>query len=298
MARMIVFLMLIVVFLAFLVTLFVALLMLTLVLVAMLLMGGFRMERNAIGAAQIAIGEAHIAPVTGGGQAQSMRGGRDIGVGQLVHVAMTFLVTLLMPFFVVLVVVLVLVFMVLVVMTFMHIEYGALGDFIILHVNVLIAVGQIQAAHMTAQREINRLAVVDRLGFGTHGAAETLEISCGDAVVHHIDNAADRAIGVHQRRRAANDLDLLDVIEADINGMVWTQRRDIADHRAVIQYFDAVAAHAADNRLADGRTKICRRDAKEHIQMLSQRLNACSSHGFTIQNVDGACSGRFVNADK
>ena len=72
MTRMIVFLMLIMVLLAFLVALFVALLMLTLVLVAMLLMGGLRVERNAIGAAQITIGEAHIAPVTGGGQAQSM----------------------------------------------------------------------------------------------------------------------------------------------------------------------------------------------------------------------------------
>ena len=75
MTRMIVSLMLIVVLLAFLVTLFVALLILTLVLVAMLLMGGFRVKRDAIGAAQIAIGEAHISPVTSGRQAQSMRGG-------------------------------------------------------------------------------------------------------------------------------------------------------------------------------------------------------------------------------
>ena len=199
-----------------------------------------------------------------------------------------------MPF----VVVLVLVLMVLAVMAFMHIEYSALGDLIILHVDVLIAVSQIQAAYITAQREINRLTVIDRLGFGTHRATETLKIGCGDAVIHHIDDAADRAIGVHQSRGAANDFDLLDVIEADINGMVRTQRRDIADHRAVMQYFDAVATHATDNRLADGRTKISRRDTQERIHMLSQRLNACSSHGFTIQNVDGTCSGRFVNAYK
>ena len=80
--------------------------------------------------------------------------------------------------------------------------------------------------------------------------------------------------------------------------MVRTQRRDIADNSAVIQHFDAVATHAADNWLADGRTKICRRDTQERIHMLSERLKACSSHGFTIQNVDGTCSGRFVNADK
>ena len=183
---------------------------------------------------------------------------------------MTFLMILLMPFFVVLVVVLVLVLMALVVMAFMHIEHGALGDFIILHVDVLIAVGQIQTTHIAAQREINRLAVIDRLGFGTHRATETLKIGCGDAVIHHIHDAANGAIGVHQSRGAANDFDLLDVIEADINSMVRTQRRDIADHRAVIQYFDAVATHTADNRLADGRTKICRRDTQERIDMLSQ----------------------------
>ena len=179
---------------------------------------------------------------------------------------MTFLMILLMPFFVVLVLVL----MVLVVMAFMHIEHGALGDFIILHVDVLIAVGQIQTTHIAAQREINCLAVIDRLGFGTHRATETLKIGCGDAVIHHIHDAANGAIGVHQSRGAANDFDLLDVIEADINSMVRTQRRDIADHRAVIQYFDAVATHTADNRLADGRTKICRRDTQERIDMLSQ----------------------------
>ena len=145
-----------------------------------------------------------------------MRRSRDIGVSQLVRVAMTFLMAL----FVLLVVVLLLVVMVLVVMAFMHIEHGALGDFIILHIDVLIAVGQIQAAHIATQREINRLAVVDRLGLGTHRAAKTLKICCGDTVIHHIDDAADRAVGVHQSRGAANDLNLLDVIEADINGMV------------------------------------------------------------------------------
>ena len=188
-------------------------------------------------------------------------------------------------------VVLVLVLMVLVVMIVVHIEHGALGDFIILHVDVLIAVGQIQAAHIAAQREINRLAVIDRLGFGTHGAAETLEVCCGDAVIDHVHDAADRAVGVHQCRGATNDLNLFDVIEADINGMVGPQRRDIADHRAVIQHFDAVTAHATDDWLADGCTKIRRGDAKERIRMLAQRLNACSSHDVTIQNVDRTCSG-------
>ena len=120
--------------------------------------------------------------------------------------------TLLMALFVFLVVVLVLVLMILVVMAFMHIEDSALGDFIILHVDVLIAIGQIQTAHIAAQGEINRLAVIDRLGFGTQGAVETLEVCCGDAVIDHVHNAADGTIGVHQCRGAANDFDLLDVI--------------------------------------------------------------------------------------
>ena len=56
--------------------------------------------------------------------------------------------------------------------------------------------------------------------------------------------------------------------------MIGPQRRDIAYDRAVIQYFDAVATHAADNRLADSTTKIRRRDTQKCIDMLSQRLNA------------------------
>ena len=80
--------------------------------------------------------------------------------------------------------------------------------------------------------------------------------------------------------------------------MVGPQRRDIAYDRAVIQHLDAVATHATDNRLADSATKVRRRDAKECINMLSQRLNACFGDCLTIQNMDRTCCRRFVNADK
>ena len=113
--------------------------------------------------------------------------------------------------------------MVLFMMSFMHVEHGALGDFIILHVDVLITVGQVQATHIAAQCQINRLAVVDRLGLGTESAAETLKVRRGNTVIDHIHNAADRTVGVHQSRWTADNLDLLNVIEADVDGVIGAQ---------------------------------------------------------------------------
>ncbi len=65
---------------------------------------------------------------------------------------------------------------------------------------------------MASQRQIDRLAVVDRLGLGPKGTTETIKVSLGNAVIHHIHNAANRTIGVHQGRWAADDFNLLGII--------------------------------------------------------------------------------------
>ena len=75
-----------------------------------------------------------------------------------------------------------------------HIQYGAAGDFIILHLGVLIAIGQIQAANVASQREINGLTVIHRLRFSAQVTTETLKVRRRYGVIHHIDNAADGAV--------------------------------------------------------------------------------------------------------
>ena len=50
----------------------VIIMVLALMLLSMLFVGRFRVERDAVGAAQVTVGDANVAPVTRGGQAESM----------------------------------------------------------------------------------------------------------------------------------------------------------------------------------------------------------------------------------
>ncbi len=141
---------------------------------------------------------------------------------------------------------------------FMDVQYRAGRDFIILHVDILVAVGQIQAAHMATQRQINRLTIVDGLRFGAQRTTKALEICRGTAVINHVDDATDRTIGVHQRRWSADDFNLLRVPQTDIDRMIGPQCGHIANHCAVIQHFDSIATHATNDGLPYRCAKISR----------------------------------------
>ena len=75
---------------------------------------------------------------------------------------------------------------------------------------------------MTARRKIHSLAVINRLSFSSQKSAETLEISHGNRVIHHVDHAADGAVRIHEGGWSAHNLDLLQVSEGRIDRMVWT----------------------------------------------------------------------------
>ena len=52
--------------------------------------------------------------------------------------------------------------------------------------------------------------------------------------------------------------------------MVGPECRHVANHRAVIQYFHAIAAHAADDRLPHGAAKIGRGHTQQGIDVLAE----------------------------
>ena len=180
-------------------------------------------------------------------------------------------------------------FMLFFVVIFMSVQNRPAGDLIIFLIDILIAVGQVKTTQIATQRQINGFALVDRLRFGTQRTAKTLKVSGWDTVINHVHNAARRAIGVHQSRRASHYFDLLNVIERDIDRMVGTQGRDIAHHCAIAQNFDPVTAHTPDDGLTNRRAKIGVGHAQQGIHMLTQRLYARVHDSFAIQNVDRSC---------
>ena len=73
MASVTVFIVLVMIIIVLVMIIFIVIIMvLALMLFSVLFVGRFRVERDAIRAAQVTVGDANVAPVTRGGQAESM----------------------------------------------------------------------------------------------------------------------------------------------------------------------------------------------------------------------------------
>ena len=136
----------------------IALGMLIPVLFAVVVMCRLGVERDAVSAAQVTVGHTYIPPVTDGRQPHPMGGCRRIGVCEGIHLTVAFFMVLVMPLVMIIPVVVV---VICVMVGIMHIQYGATRDFVILHLGVLIAIGQVQTANVASQREINGLAIIN-----------------------------------------------------------------------------------------------------------------------------------------
>ncbi|MCY1224214.1 hypothetical protein D9M72_363600 [compost metagenome] len=112
---------------------------------------------------------------------------------------------------------------------------------------------------------------------GIHGAADAFDRLLGDAVVDHVDHAADGVAAVHQRRRAAHDLDAFGYQRIQRHRMVIGQGRGVDGAAAVLQHLDAVAIQAADHRAAGIGAEIRRRHAGQLVERLAQRAGL--AHG-------------------
>ena len=152
---------LVVMFIIIMILIVIALGMLIPMLIAVVVMCRLRVERNAVGTAQVTVGHTYIPPVTYRREPQPMGGCRHIRVCEGIHLTVALFMLLVMPLVMIIpVIVVVICFMIVVMVGVVHIQYGAAGDFIILHLGVLIAIGQVQAANVASQREINGLAII------------------------------------------------------------------------------------------------------------------------------------------
>ena len=181
---------LVVMFIVIMILIVIALGMLISMLIAVVVMCRLGVKRNAVGTAQVAVGHTYVAPVTCRREPHPMGGCRHIGVCEGIHFAVALLMLLVM----IIPMIVVICLMIFVMVGIMHLQYSAAGDFIILHLGVLIAIGQVQAANVASQREINGLTVIHRLRFSAQVTTETLKVRRRYGVIHHIDNAADGAV--------------------------------------------------------------------------------------------------------
>ena len=108
------------------------------IVMSLLVVRCFRVERNAISTAQITVRQAHVTPIARCGCTKTMRCGRHVGIRECVHVAV--LITMITAM--ILVMILVMVFVMVFVMV--RTDDRALGNFIAFHINILVAIGQIQ----------------------------------------------------------------------------------------------------------------------------------------------------------
>ena len=137
----------IVMFIVIMILIVIALGMIISMLIAVVVMCRLGVKRNAVGAAQIAIRHTYIPPVTYRREPQPMGGCRHIGVCQGIHLTVALVMLLVMIIPVIVVVICVMTF---VMVGVMHLQYGAAGDFVILHLGVLIAIGQVQTTDVAS----------------------------------------------------------------------------------------------------------------------------------------------------
>ena len=90
-----------------------------------------------------------------------------------------------MPVFIMLVFV-----MLLVVVLFFHMKHGIVWNLIIFQILLLKAVGDVESTYATSCRKIQGFAVINGLRLTSEESAKTVEISHGDRVINHVDDAA------------------------------------------------------------------------------------------------------------
>ncbi|MCY1223588.1 hypothetical protein D9M72_357210 [compost metagenome] len=136
--------------------------------------------------------------------------------------------------------------------------------------------GELAVAGLDQRAGVARL-VAARGGAGIDCAADAFDRLLRNPVVDHIDHAADGVAAVHQRRRAAHDLDALGHERVHRHGVVIGQRRGVDRGAAVLQHLDAVAVQAADHRPAGIGPEVAGRNPGQLVERVAQR--AALAHG-------------------
>ena len=126
----------------------------------------------------------------------------------------------------------------------------AIGNIKVTKLRIFISKRQIQPANIVAVRQVVSVAVIHRLHLQAQFELRLQNILPRNGIVDNIDDTTDSAIGIQQRRGASNHLDLLDIIHINFVNMIRPQARHISDHNAIVQYLNATARHAPNNRLA------------------------------------------------
>ena len=80
--------------------------------------------------------------------------------------------------------------MLLVVVLFFHMKHGIVWNLIIFQILLLKAVSDVESTHATSCRNVPGFAVINGLRLTSEESAKTLEISHGDRVINHVDDAA------------------------------------------------------------------------------------------------------------
>src|ERR1051325_9403256 len=112
---------------------------------------------------------------------------------------------------------------------------------------------------------VRRAAQIDRAAHRLAGARRW------NAIVEHVDDAANGIAAVEERRRTAHDLDALRVHGIDGDVVILTDVRRVAGADAVFENADAIAAEAADDRPAGAWNEAGRRYARFLRQRLPER---------------------------
>ena len=108
----------------------------------------------------------------------------------------------------------------------------------------------------------------------------------GDFAVEHVDRAADCARAIHQRRGAAQHLNVRGQHRLGGDGVVGADGGGIVDFSAVGQHFDARAVHAANDGATGTGAKVAAADAWLARQRLAQRGRAAARQLVALEHAD------------
>ena len=81
--------------------------------------------------------------------------------------------------------------MLLVMVLFFHMKHGIVWNLIIFQILLLKAVSDVESTYATSCRKIPGFALINGLRLTSEKSAKTLQISRGDRVINHVDNAAN-----------------------------------------------------------------------------------------------------------
>ncbi len=146
---------------------------------------------------------------------------------------------------------------------------------------------------MQRQLSVADVDVTCRAAFARRGAQIECQVAADahlrlrrDLVGDDVDEPADRIRAVEQRRRTANDLDLLRRRRVDRHAVIARLTREIAEALTVLKDQDSIAVEPSNDRTRRGRAKAsCRnarltleRRAERHLELFGQfltRQNGC-----------------------